>query len=59
MSDLVDRLEESLKCYQEAITLFKSQISKAPSDKQGVFQIFVKNYEEKAESLQQKINELA
>lgn len=55
----IDKLEDSLKCYQEAIKLFKSQVDKAPLDKQGVFQIFLKNYEEKGESLLQKIQEHA
>lgn len=39
--------------------MFKQQLARAPADKQAVFSIFLKNYEEKAESLQAKLKEAA
>jgi hypothetical protein len=47
----IEKIEEAIKCYNEAILLFKSQIDLAPKEKQGVFQMFLKDYEEKCEQL--------
>lgn len=48
----IDKLEEALRCYQEAIRLFKSQIDLASTEKKSVFKLFLQNYEDKTEQLQ-------
>ena len=52
-------LDEALICNQKAVVFFKQAgIEKAPTDKGALLLMFLKNYEEKVESLKTKIENL-
>lgn len=51
-------LEEALKCSQQALSMLKAgRPDLAPADKAAVLSMFVKNYSEKVEQLQAKVEE--